>query len=237
MYRGGGSLTRLMYISSIRIPGEKANTYQVLQMCDALAQRGVEVTLLHPRRDNTPAMRQVQDIQRYYGLCNVFPMVSLPTLDLIWTSGKLFSHTPRIKQIVQNRLFPLLMATYTRSVLKYLHHHAADVYYLRDMQILWALLRVRPDLAPRIVYEAHTFPQSQAGQKKVRIALPQIGGVVTITHQLKTLYTQTGIPPERILVAPDGVDLRRFEQINVTQEEARMRVNLPIEHFIVGYSL
>ena len=225
----------LLYLSTARIPSEKANTYQVLQMCDALATQGIDVTLLYPRRTNTTAMRQVQDVRGYYGLCHDFPMVPLPTLDFIRASGKLLNRVPRIKQSVQHRLFRLLMTSYSRSVLRYLKQHTADVYYTRNFEVLQALVRSRPELSQRIFYEAHSFPQKPDEQQKQAQALKQIGGVIAITRHLKELYVQQGIQPDRILVAPDGVDLRRFEQVEMTQREARAHLRLPRERFIVGY--
>ena len=75
---------RLLYLSTARIPGEKANTYQVLQMCDAFSAVGMKVTLLHPKRVNTPEMRQIKDIKGYYKLHNHFPFEELPTIDLLY---------------------------------------------------------------------------------------------------------------------------------------------------------
>jgi len=181
-------------------------------------------------------MVAIDDVWEYYGLQHQFTLSTLPTFDILHrTEHFLAKFPPLLFRAGQRFTFNLLMATYNRSALKYLHHHTADVYYLRDKQVLWALIRARPDLAPRIVYEVHDFPKAKAGQKKALIALPQIAGIIAVTHHLKTLYTQAGGPPERILVAPDGVNLRQFERVTMTQQEARTYLKLPMERFVVGY--
>jgi len=229
-------MLKLMYISTARIPSEKAHPYQILQMCDAFTEHNVEVELLHPYRENTPAMAAASDVGEYYGLRPRFALVTLPTLDILHRTEHVLASFPSLLfRVGQRFAFNLLIATYARSVLRYLRHHAADVYYLRDMQILWALCRARPDLASRIVYEAHMFPKAAMDQQKVRVALPQVSGVVTVTHHLKRLYTQAGIQPEKVLVAPDSVDLRRFERVKMDRREARLYLNLPPECFMVGY--
>jgi glycosyltransferase involved in cell wall biosynthesis len=227
---------KLFYLSTSRIPSEKANTYQVLQMCDAFAEHGVEVELVYPWRDNTPEMAAVDDMWRYYGLQERFTLTTLPTCDILHRTERLLSRFPPVLfRVGQRGAFNLLMGTYRRSVLKYLRDHTADVYYLRDWRTVRALVQARPDLAMRFVYEAHTFPGAGIDRRKMRTILSQIGGIVTITHHLKALYNQVGISPEKILVAPDGVDLHRFSDLPEKQE-ARQLHGIPEEGILIGYT-
>jgi glycosyltransferase involved in cell wall biosynthesis len=59
--------------------------------------------------------------------------------------------------------------------------------------------------------------------------------LVVITQRLKELYVAAGIPADRVLVAPDGVDLARFENLP-NREDARRRMGLPVEGRVVCYT-
>ena len=59
--------------------------------------------------------------------------------------------------------------------------------------------------------------------------------MVVITQKLKELFVKNGISENKILVAPDAVDLEKFD-IKETQEECRKRLNLPLDKKIVLYT-
>jgi hypothetical protein len=48
-------VSRIVYLSSARLPTEKAHGFQVMKMCEAMAGLGHDVDLLHPRRGSAPA--------------------------------------------------------------------------------------------------------------------------------------------------------------------------------------
>ena len=63
----------------------------------------------------------------------------------------------------------------------------------------------------------------------------RLDALIVITSQLKRLYIEsTKIAPEKVFIAPDGVDLDRF-QIMETQLECRQRLGLPLDRQIIGY--
>ena len=40
---------RMLYLSTARIPSEKAHAYQILKMCEAFARQEADVTLLYQK--------------------------------------------------------------------------------------------------------------------------------------------------------------------------------------------
>lgn len=227
---------KLLYLSTSRVPSEKANTNQVMQMCDAFSSCGADITLLHPRRVNTPDMRQVDDVHRYYGSQNEFRLVSLPTVDFLRASDWLLGWVPRLNRVVQVPLFRLLIHSYSRSILRYLEHHSAEVLYTRSIEVVQTLNRTRPDLSPIVFFEAHSYPQSPEARRKAGRTLRQIGGTVTVTRHLGEMIVDSGVPRARTLVAPDGVDLRRFSGLRTSKAEARNLLGLPADCYLVGYA-
>ena len=221
---------KLVYLSTARIPSETANSFQVLQMCNAFQERGAELTLLHPRRVNTPAMRAVQDIHAYYGMRLEFSRFALPVLDLIWTAGSL--HAPQRLQALAHRL---MIASYRRNARQILRARPADWLYTRDLLLVQGLPQDMP-----ICCELHARPASPRDQVKEMRLLKQVNKLVVITSQLQKQFIQAGVPPERILCAPDGVDLQRFRDYQpasvVGQAELRRKLGLPEAAWIVGYA-
>jgi glycosyltransferase involved in cell wall biosynthesis len=96
----------------------------------------------------------------------------------------------------------------------------ADVIYSRDAVVLLQYLL----LGRNVVYEAHTKPTAISKF----VARNTARKVVVISHGLAEAYERVGVRKERIIVAPDGVDLKEFEHPE-SQESARRRLGLPIE--------
>ena len=71
---------RIFYVTNARLPTEKAHGLATVKLCEALAKKGVEVTIFAPRRINP--LRQ--DIYEYYRAERNFKIIFLPSLDLIW---------------------------------------------------------------------------------------------------------------------------------------------------------
>ncbi len=226
---------RLIYLSTSRIPGEKANTYQVLQMCDAFSQIKLEIILLHPKRINIPPLSQVRNIRKFYNLKNDFTIIELPALDLFPVSNKLFSNFPKLLNIFNRISFRLLLLTYCVSLLFYLKDHHAKFYYCRDLTIIQWIGKIYPKLRSKMIYEAHVFPdQSYRGKTHTNLH-NYIGGLITTNTYISDFFLKKGINSEKILIAPNGVDLDRFIQINKDKNEIRALLSLPSDIIIVGF--
>lgn len=224
-----------LYISTARIPGEKANTYQVLQMCDAFSSHGLSTTLLHPQRDNYPEMQRIQNIHTYYGLNNQFPIIGLPTIDWLLTSEKLLQNSPRLLKTVQNRLHPLLLYSYRKSIRRYLQLNAFDFYYTRSPIIAQTVQQALPSRETKVFCELHALPSIQKERSHVFHVLHSLTGIVAVTSQLKERCIQGGLRDENIIVAPDGVNLELFKHEHVDRDEARKRLQFPPRRFLIGY--
>src|SRR5690606_17357892 len=75
-------MPELIYAANNRLPTEKAHGLQIAQMCEAFAQAGYTVTLVAPRRINTPEMRAAGSLWAHYGVDPVFAFRLLLALDL-----------------------------------------------------------------------------------------------------------------------------------------------------------
>lgn len=219
---------KLLYIANARLPSEKAHPYQILKMCEAFAKNGMDVELVAPFRVQTSKqMRATDDIWQYYGVEDKFRITTLPSLDLIFAG----SYLPRW---IEYLFFYLQASTFYVFAVLYSLLRKAEFIYSRDPEFLFVLSLIKPSWRPRMYYEAHTFPGSRLG-KRLRLWVgKRIGGLIVITHKLKELYIELGVSQEKILVAPDGVDLSLFEGLP-SKEECRRRLGLPLDRPIIGY--
>lgn len=215
---------KLAYITNARVPSERANALQSVQMCAAFAAAGAEVTLYHPERRNWPEFEGV-DLWDYYGVPRTFRRCLVPCVDWFHLSGG--------RAWLERPIFLLQTLTFGLSLIGLLRREPADLYYSRDPFVLALMVITLPAIRKRIVFEAHTFAASRAGRAFRRWALLQIGGTVTISHALARLFAGLGLGS--IVVAPDGVSLDRFSQAP-SQQDARRRLGLPLERRLIVYA-
>jgi len=202
---------KIVYIANARIPTEKAHGIQIMKMCEAFSLAGLEVKLVAPWRFN----KIKESPFDYYEIKRNFKIRKLPSLDLIPLG------LPKIGFWIQSLNF-------AKSVFFYLLFTKEKNIYTRDILPLFFLSFFRKNL----VYEAHTFSTHFS---LYRGFFQRVKAVVVINQQLKNLFAEKGVPIDKILVAPDGVDLREFN-LKESQEECRQRLNLPLDKKIVVYT-
>jgi glycosyltransferase involved in cell wall biosynthesis len=218
--------TKVIYVADARLPTEKAHGYQIVKMCEAFAQNGANVLLLHPfRHQRNPRLKE-QSVFDYYGVPPVFEVRTLPNLDII----------------LLNRFFPIPRSIFTplvfaRALLWGLYvtlkarKEEADLYYTRNIEIAFWLVR----MGLPTVYEAHVVPRRVRRwflQRIARHPAPRL--VVVLTSFIRERFVELGFLAEKVIVLPDGVDLSLFEGLPSTGE-CRRRLGLPLGHPIVGY--
>ena len=210
----------LLYIANIRLPTEKAHGIQIMKTCEALAAQGVEVELLAPKRRN----HLKDDAFDFYNVSKNFSLRKIWCLDFIFL--------PVFKRLT----FWLETFTFYLSVKKYitpLQFHSGredkfDAYYTRDLPIaLWLSKKVD------IFYEIHTLPERPRGKHKR--AWKMAKGLLVISEGIREDLIKYGVNKDKILIAPDAVDLGQFS-IEESKEQSRARLNLPKEKKIVLYA-
>lgn len=218
-------MPKLLYISLMRLPTEKAHGLQIMQNCEAFAIAGADVTLWVARRWNSPRMRQVDDPFAYYGVQPNFSVRRIPCIDIfpLFPPGSLGARFA----------FYLLQLTYAIACLIPLLLTDADIYYSRDEFILALLGRLKPRRS--LAYEAHLFASSGRGAALQRDAASRVGSVIAITAPLREdLIRERDADPARTIVAHDGIRRARFADVP-DRAAARRQIGWVEEAFIVGY--
>lgn len=211
---------KLFYLANIRFPTERAHGVQVAHMCEALgktridaeqtrmnAETSLDVTLVVPDRKTMAG-----DLFDYYGIRKTFTIEKVPVIDWV--------RFGRLGFLIESLSYALCATTRVRQV-------PDALVYSRELLPLLFLF----GSGHRTIFEGHTAYRNRLE----RYVLSRCARIVAISEGLKKYYTdELGIPDDRIMVAPDGVDLDRFS-VSVTKEEARLRLGLPIEAKIAMY--
>lgn len=197
---------RVTYFANIRFPTERAHGAQIAKMCEAFSDSGAEVTLVVPNR--MPGVNESP--YTYYGVKPNFKIVKL---------GKLEDPRSRIGYQIAYLKFVLRLPRYCRQ-------HTADVRYSRDESIVFTLAL----FCIKAVWEAHGWKDSIF----IRYFLKKINKVVAITGIAKKRFVESGIPEQKIFVAPDGVD-ESLLHANIDTLSARKRLGLPEQGMLAFY--
>ena len=197
---------KLVIIAPSAIPSRTANSIQSMKMAQAFSQLGHEVMLLAPGDDPSLPWHQIAE---HYGLNQRF--------QLEWLNSA---------PVLRRYDFALRAVSRARG-------WGADLLFTRLLQA--AAIASRQGLLT--IFEAHDMPGGLLGPVLFRQFLGGSGsvGLVSISqalaNDLQAAYT---IPPRSILLAPDAVDLERYQDLPSPQK-ARLQLNLP-EQFTAGYT-
>ncbi len=193
---------KLIYITNTRVPSEKANTYQSMQMCNSFAKVYDEVEMWVPNGINTKEMKQYEyDPYSFYGIEKTFKIKKLFTINYWW-----------IHNLSQFLWSNLRAVTFAASVLFKLKTYGKEyTVFTRDWMVLKILLvgKKLGLIKNKIFYEAHKFSDHLIPNFK------KADGVIVLNGQLKKMNEKKGV--KNILVAHDGVNLDTFRIIDKNQ--------------------
>ena len=198
---------KMIYFANVRMPTDRAHGAQIIKNCEAFANHGVDLTLVVPWR--------YTDIRKspyeYYKVEQNFKIKKIFSIDLV-RFGKLGF-------IIQTLSFAL-------SAFIYGLFNKSDIYYGRDHFALFLLSFFRSNM----IWEPHDGKWNMV----VRTVAKTVKLIVAITDGVKRHLVKRGIDQNKIIVAPDGVDLTQFS-ISISKEDARRRLGLPQDKKIVLY--
>ncbi len=195
----------LYYVANIRFPTEKAHGKQVKEMCNALADFS-SVTLVIPTRST-------QGEPYAFGLDTRVKIIYIPTPNT--------AHRNRFGFLLAASFFAIGSGVY-------LLFHKKGAQVLTREYFCAAVCGI---VGIPVVWESHRGEWNWL----VRFALHAGVSLIVISQGLKNFYLSKGVHSEKILVAPDGVDLSRYENLP-SREEARRRLGLPLDKVIAIYN-
>jgi len=192
--------TKLIYISNTRLPSEKANSYQTMQMCNSFSKVFDEVELWTGKSRNTKELNAINDVYGYYNIQETFTIRKFFQFD----SKVLFKLNQFLWANLKNLIFSintcLCLIKYKKSRNMYI--------YSRDWGFLFVFLFFKKIglVNIKIFYESHKY------YKFLSKSLIKVDGVVVINNYLNRLHKDCGI--EKLFLAHDGVNIDEYKDIS-----------------------
>jgi len=212
---------RLIYISEGNIPSRAANATQAVTMADALSRCVDDVTLL--TAGTLPAREPAAAIFDRYGMKAGLRLMRIPvaTSPLPFMDGGAPA-AGRTGGGWRNRF------VYAASL--YAGVRRPDLVYARCCRSA----RYATLLGVPTIVEFHGSGRDAARQLKSAPGRANLLAIVTVSEYLRADFVAHGLPGEKILVEPNGVDLRRFDDLPA-RGAARAQLGLPTDRPIVIY--
>jgi glycosyltransferase involved in cell wall biosynthesis len=199
------SIKRIIYLSSGNIPSLAANSMQVMKMSQSLSRFVSSFELVTVRKKFPFAKNKQDDYWSLYGISSPFSITQLPIF---------------------------LNSKYHLASVLYAWLKRPDFVFTRSFFIAGYAMR----LGLKVLVEAHEPELSERmsqllANKKTKKFLV---GIVTISTWLADFYQKKGVPKEKIIVLPDGVDLDQYK-FKPSKKEARNSLNLNENARVVAY--
>ncbi len=208
---------KLFLIFHGRFPSDKAASLFAAKSAEAFADQGLEVNLLVPKRFGIIN----EEPYTYYSVKPNFSIYYIRTVDVY--------RNPVLKYFA----FWLSYISFSIFTKIYLNQNSMkeDVIYSNEILPLVFVSNVRE----KCFYEMHDFPESKIGLfgkylSKMKWVL--IHNRWKLGETIKVFPT---LDQKRLLYEPNAVDLKDFD-INISKEEARMKLKLPDNKKIIVYT-
>lgn len=211
---------KIIYIANARIPTEKAHGWQIMKMCEAFSLSGIDLELVLPTRLNTEQFKKTNPFI-HYKIKENFKIKTIKTIDPVF----LINQKAGIYIKLQLLFFIFGLLPY----LLFKRNRSDYFFYVRDEQLL-PLLQL---FSKKIVWEAHNLPTNKKYYLKYWHNCYKI---IAITAGLKNELIKDGLSEDKILVAPDAVDLEQFSVISESKEELRKKLGLPLDKNLIVYT-
>lgn len=182
---------KILYVVNAKMPNERANGVQIAHTCEGIGATGMDLTLV------TRYAQNATSIASFFNIRETFRHTQIPAIDIPWMP---------FRYAVRNLSFFISANVYLVGMwCASFFTGRKVVVYVRGETVL-ALIPLSY-LMP-IFFETHQIRNFEAWYK---IALRRMCGIIVITERLKQKFVEEySLPPEKILVARDAVDLPLF---------------------------
>jgi glycosyltransferase involved in cell wall biosynthesis len=191
--------TKLIYISNTRLPSEKANSYQTMQMCNSFSKVYDEVELWTGKSNNTKELKLIKNVYGFYNIQETFKIRKFFQFD----SKILFAINEFIWANLKNVIFSFNVCF---RLIKYRNSNSI-ILYSRDWCFLLVYLFFKKIklVNNKIFYESHKF------YSFLSKPLAEIDGVIVINNYLYLLHKDLKL--KSLFSAHDGVNLEEYKLI------------------------
>ena len=220
---------RLYYFTNERVPSQSACTIQQMNMCEAFADCGYEVTFVRPFYLEL-AKSKTSDIFEYYQVKQNFKIRTLFTLLSLSKPRRTMMNRGKVKLAFIGGL-SMVIVTWCYAFLLLLKGslNSDTIIFSRNLNAALVFLKFRrvfKRASCKVIFEAHSLSQPRR-QSFFTQVLQQADVIVAITETLKNAIVEKyTIEPVKVIVQPDGINAQRVQHV-VHKQNARNKINIP----------
>ncbi|OHA19643.1 MAG: hypothetical protein A2836_02055 [Candidatus Taylorbacteria bacterium RIFCSPHIGHO2_01_FULL_45_63] len=206
---------KLFYIANARMPSERAHAIQIAKMSEAFILSGTPLQLVVPKRKTLSS-----SIRDFYKLKADVPLIRLPVLDIYGGNrGRFWLGS-----------FSFMLSYFFTMWVRYLRGERGVVYTIDMDQFSIFLVAFLPF---RFFIEIH---DAKPRGFVFFVVFKRARGIITINNIIKEkLCERFHLPPEKILVHPNGIDIDFFD-LAPQKKEAREKLGLSLQKKTVVYT-
>lgn len=208
---------KIVYVTSARLPTEKAHGLATVKMCEALAACGYEVDLVIPK-----LWRREVDIFQHYDLRDNFKIIKLPCIDLLP-----LRFLDRLMFILQSFSFSISLLVFV--LFRYGKKKEDIIFFSHDYIPLYFMTF----LSDKVFYDIHHFPGDNLMYR--RLMKMSFSFAVQTKWKVGELGRRFGISRDSIVYWPNGTDVYKFD-IALSRDEARKALGLVVLNKMVVYT-
>jgi len=205
---------KIVYVTNSRIPTEKAHGVNIMEMCQALAEQGIKVKLILPKRKNDITA----DPFIYYHLPENFEIQYVNIIDLIG-KGRPYAFAIAQACYALKILFSNKLGEKNKTIILAREH-------IPSLLLKWRGYKVFHDL--------HGFPVKKFWFWKYFL-IRMDGIIATNRWKKEQCVTKFNIADNKIIVAPNGFNLKLFK-VDQEKNELRKALAMPLEKKIAVYA-
>jgi len=194
---------KLVYITNNPMPTGRAYGNQMVKLCEAFADSGINTELIYLGAENTDK----REFFGHFGAKDNFILTPVSFFNFL----RLERYIGRLSFYLQGLMF--------LARLSFLKIDKGAVIYTRHPEIAWLM----GSRGFAVYYEDHGGINKN-GYLFLKF-LKRANGIVAINGFIKNEFVKKGIDPGKVLVVPSGVDLDNFD-IDISREGAIERLGL-----------
>ena len=216
-------MTSICYISRLAFGSNKANVYNTVKTCEALAQAGVQLVLVSSD-DGASTSESLKRFRAKYHVSDAFGIVSLTGASNRYKFGT-GAENSKLSAVLAN--VELMREAWRRR-------GACDVVYMRDAHLLPTALFVSWILRKPVFFEAHAVLAGRRN-KFLGDTLARISrGVVAITHALADYYKNFNA--NVVVSYCAAAEPERFRAVAASKAQLRVKLGLAADKFLLCYT-
>lgn len=218
---------RLYYLTTARIPGEKAHSIQIIKNFDYLKSNGCDIKLIIAKKKNF--FKISNSIEEFYSLKNPFLCTNLFCISGIHLSKNLrlqsiFQKIMNLSFSVSSILFLLMDKTKKQKII-----------FIRHFDLLKTILPFLKLFKLSIIFEMHELPKNQSIKNEISL-YKKCEIIITTSQYQREKIISMGLDNKKVISIQNGFDETYFQEINPLRISLKKLLDIPAEGKIIMYA-